>query len=38
LDLTWRWQSEPSLIDTMGRVLGAAAIATGLFALIEYGI
>jgi hypothetical protein len=38
LDLSWRWQSEPSLIDAMGRVLGAAAIATGLFGLIEYGI
>jgi hypothetical protein len=38
LAISRQWQSEPTWIDGMGRALGAAAIAVGLFALIEYGI
>ncbi len=38
LALSRKWESEPTWVDGMGRLLGAAAIAIGLFALIVYGI
>jgi hypothetical protein len=38
LALSRQWHSEPSWIDRMGRLVGAAAIGVGLFAFTKFGI
>jgi hypothetical protein len=38
LALSRRWETEPSWVDRMGRLIGAAAIAAGLLAFTQFGI
>jgi hypothetical protein len=38
LAMSRQWAAEPSWVDRMGRVIGAAAIAVGLLAFTQFGI
>jgi hypothetical protein len=33
-----KWETEPSWLDRMGRVLGASAIVVGLIAFLAFGL